>query len=564
MKIIKEISKLTFLVATVALSSCSDLLTDANKNPNVVDPENANYNLVMPPVLATTAMKYLDLGWGDMSGTMQHTQHDGWFGGYNHYEWGPTNWNEYYDRLRDNALLMKSPNKFHQGIALTMRAFLYGNITDFWGDAPYTESLKGDQGIVAPVFDNQEVIYKGVIEDLKAAAAIFATGDNSGYLANYDSFYNGDPAKWHKFANSLLLRYYLRVSTKLPDLAKAGIEAVYASGVYIKTPAEDASVSFVGTVASNNWPYIYYLDAAGESNFRRKKPAQTLVSQFKATSDPRLKVWFAPVHVQWVADPTLTVATEPYIRKNGVIQEGVGYLEDKTLKAGVAAGNKYTRHFNPTLYAAANAGATLDTSLYVGVPAGLRQPDFYNGNPTPGQTVENQHVSQLSDIYRYSNKASILKARIITSSEVEFILAESALKGYGVGSAETHYKDAIKRSLETWDVASSYDAFIAKAGVAYAGTLEQIITQKWIASWSASSEAWMDYRRTGFPNLKAGQASAQPVLPVRFIYGDSEVNNNRTNSENAISGLEQNSYSTANKNSQWAKPWLLKGTGKPW
>ena len=255
---------------------------------------------------------------------------------------------------------------------------------------------------------------------------------------------------------------------------------------------------------------------------------------------------------------------EPYIRKNGVIQEGVGYLEDKTLKAGVAAGNKYTRHFNPTLYAAANGGATLDTSLYVGVPAGLRQPDFYNGNPTPGQTVENQHVSQLSDMYRLANKPSVLKARIITSAEVEFSLAEAALKTYNVGSAETHYKDGVKRSLETWDVASSYDAFIAKPGVAYAGTLEQIITQKWIASWSASSEAWMDYRRTGFPNLKAGQASAQPVLPVRFIYGDSEVNNNRTNSENAIKGLEQNSYSTANANSQWAKPWLLKGTGKPW
>jgi hypothetical protein len=138
------------------------------------------------------------------------------------------------------------------------------------------------------------------------------------------------------------------------------------------------------------------------------------------------------------------------------------------------------------------------------------------------------------------------------------------LKGYNVGSAETHYKDAIKRSLETWDVAAAYDTFITKPGVAYDGTLEQIITQKWIASWSASSEAWMDYRRTGLPNLRAGQASAQPVLPVRFIYGDSEVNNNRVNSENAIKGLEQTPYSTANANSQWAKPWLLKGTGKPW
>ena len=564
MKIVREIYRVALVCGIVTLSSCADLLTEANESPNVVDPAGSNPNMIMPTIMAPTANKYLDLGWGDMSGVVQHTQHDGWYSGYNHYEWGPNDWNDYFDRLRNNEYLMKSSSKFHQGIALTMKAFLFGNITDFWGDAPYTEALKGGQGQLEPVFDNQEVIYRGIIEELKAAAAIFATGDNSGYLTGYDTYYGGDTQKWHKFANSLLLRYYLRVSEKLPEFSKAGIEAVYASGVYIKSPSEDATISFVGTVASNQWPYNYQLDASGQSNFRRKKPAQTLISQFLATKDPRLKVWVAPVHVKWVADPTLTTAVDPYIRRNGVIQTGVEHLNDLQLKAQVAAGNKFTRHFNPALYAAANPqAAPLDTNEYVGLPAGLVLPDFYNGNPTPGQEVENQHVSQLSDLYRYANNASLLKGRLISSSEVAFILAESALKGWNVGAAKTHYEQGIKLSLETWGVGGQYDAFITRPGVAYDGTLKQIMTQKWIASWSASTEAWMDYRRTGLPDLKAGPASAQPVLPVRFLYGNNELSYNRANTEAATNALEQTQYAIQ-KNSQWSKPWLLKGTNKPW
>lgn len=513
--------------------------------------------------MAPAANSYLDLGWNDMSGLMQHTQHDGWFDSYNSYNWGPRDWTEYFDRLRNNEFLLQSGGTFHQGIALTIRAFQFGMITDLWGDAPYTEALKGTQGKWEPAFDSQEIIYRGIIDELQRAAAIFATGDNGGYLTGYDTYYGGDTQKWHKFANSLLLRYYLRISDKLPEIARQGIESVYSSGIYIKQPSEDATISFVGSAASNQWPYLYHLDEAGASSFRRKKPAQTLIDQFRSTNDPRLSVWFAPVHVQWIADPGLPVATEPFIRKNGAILNGVTSLEDRTLKAEIQEGARFTRHFNPVLYAAENNGAVLDTNLYVGIPVGIRLPDYHNGNPTPGQVVENQHVSQLSDVYRYANKPSVLKGRIIHSAETAFILAETALKGWNTGSAEEHYNNAIQLSLETWDVAGQYNSFINTPGVKYNGTLEQIITQKWIASWSASTESWMDYRRTGFPQLKAGPASPQPALPVRFIYGEAEAARNRENINKAIEALQQTQYATQ-KNNQWSKPWLLKDTGKPW
>lgn len=540
-------------------TACDGILTETNQSPNVVDPATSNPNMIMPTIMAPAASDYLNKGWGDMGGVVQHIQHDGWFGGVNHYEWGPQNWNNYFDMLRNNQFLMESSSPFHQAVALTMKSHIFGMITDLWGDAPYTEALQGGKGVLEPRFDSQEIIYKGILEDLKAAATLFASHDNSGYLTGYDTYYGGDTRKWHMFANSLLLRYSMRISDKLPDLAKAGIEQVYQSGIYIKDPADDASISFVGTVSSNSWPFNYQVDQSAQSDFRRKKPGQTLINQLMSTNDPRLEVWFAPVHVQWKADPSLTVAVDPFIRKNGEVLEGVQYMTDVELKHEIEAGHRFTRHFNPSLY----DGVPLDTNRFVGVPAGLTQPDYHNLNPTPGQTVENQHVSQLSDLYRYSNNSRLLKGRIISAPEVHFILAEAALKGWTVGDAETHYYNAVRASLVTWELDHTFDEFIAQEGVAYDGSLEQVIAQKWVASWSSSTEAWMDYRRTGLPNLTAGPAAAQPVLPVRFIYGDSETFNNQTYSREAVDRLEETSYSIG-KNSLWSKPWVVQGTGKPW
>jgi hypothetical protein len=75
----------------------------------------------------------------------------------------------------------------------------------------------------------------------------------------------------------------------------------------------------------------------------------------------------------------------------------------------------------------------------------------------------------------------------------------------------------------------------------------------------------MDYRRTGLPALQTGPASPEPVLPVRFIYSDDETLRNEANADEAIGRLEETDYSNLRgANSQWSKPWIIQGTGKPW
>jgi hypothetical protein len=558
---IKNISKALFVGMMLTTFSCSDKLEELNQNPNAVDPTTANPNLMIPTVLSNTARDYARLGYGNIAGVAQHMQEDGWYTGFNHYLWVPENWGGWYGALRTNELVIERAKTlnwpFHQGVGLAMRGFIFGVITDLWGDAPYTEALKGGAAaaITHPKYDSQETIYLGIIEDLKAASALFAQKNTTGIIAANDIIYGGNAEKWQRFTNSLLLRYYMRISEKLPQVAKAGIETVYQSGIYIQSSSDDAKHSWLGTDAANSFPTAGGF-TSDDSGFRRRKASATLLDVMLENNDPRTKVWFQPVFCRWVADPTLEAAVDPFIRKNGVLTNIVS-LTEVQYNAEIAAGNKFTRHYNPNKFS-----VPINTNEYVGLPAGLLTPDGYNYNPTPGQTVENQHVSQMAKMFK-DRTHSLLPMRLASAAETAFILAEAAQKGWNVGNAATHYNKGVQESLNAWGVGNAYSAYIAQPGVAYNNTQERIMQQKWIASFTSATEAWFDFRRTGLPALKAGPASAVPQLPLKFIYGQNEANNNAANLEEALKRLQPYN-ATLGENSQWSKPWLVQGTSKPW
>lgn len=543
-----------------SIAGCKDL-SEININPNGVDPSRANVNLMLPGLLSSLSGHYAILDNSLSSGIMQHMQEDGWFDGYNHYRWDSKDWGEWYEILANNDVMLKvavtNQLPMHEGIGLVVRAFAFGVVTDLWGDAPYTEAIKANEQITQPKFDGQETIYKGILADLQRASELFQAGNTSGIIANNDLIYKGDIKKWHQFANSMLLRYAMRLSEKMPNEAAQIIKRVYDSGVYLSNTANNASVNYLGNTSGDSYFLATQFDADG-SIFRRRKVAKTIMDLLIANKDPRLTVWVSPVHCQWVEDLTLSTAYDAFVRKNNVPQS-YNSLTFVQYQTEIAAGHKFTRHYNPNIL-----GYRLDTAKYVGVPAGSLEPSSYNLNPTPGQIVQNQHVSQLSAMYRQPT-GTYLKRRLATTEETYFILAEAAQRGWIGGNAETLYNEAIKASLTAWGVPDKYAAYIAQPNVKYKGTLEQIIQQKWVASWNCATESWMDFRRTGFPKLVAGPASPETVLPVRFIYGNNEINANRENLEAAIEGLQETPYSKVRgKNSQWSKPWILQGTNKPW
>jgi len=232
MKIVNYKSLLIGVICSLSVFSCKDL-TELNQNPNGVDPAKANPNLVLSTVLTETGKAFVNLGYQDLAGVMQHTQKDGWSGGHNEYDWGGSqSWSGYYDVLRNNQFVydrsVELGFELQQGVSLVIKSMMFGLITDLWGDAPYTSALKGSLGGTAntfPVYDSQEAIYTGILADLEKANTLLSKtkAEYTSTIDGADVYYAGDPTKWRKLANSLALRYFMRISSKKPDVAKAGI-----------------------------------------------------------------------------------------------------------------------------------------------------------------------------------------------------------------------------------------------------------------------------------------------------------------------------------------------------
>ena len=372
----------------------------------------------------------------------------------------------------------------------------------------------------------------------------------TGINKDADVLYNGDPMKWRKLANSLMLRYYLRVSTKLPDYAKAGIEGIISNAStypIFTSNDDDAAISYIGSSGNDSWPANTTYDNS-QSNFSRIQLCAGLRDVLVDTKDPRIAVWFNKVKVKI----TISDAQAP---ENDVVVDGVRYLLPSFVQE-----QGYVVYDKNTWQAASAASKTIiDTMEYVGIPTAVvgYEPYNYNLNPKPTQGGYNDHVSALADMYKNA-KGDMLKAKLITYSEVCFILAESAKKGWSVGTQKSWYEKGIKASLDTWEVGDSYDAYIAGAGVAYNGSLEQIMTQKWIASWTNAYESYFDWRRTGLPALKFGAKGKRDAMPLRARYDANEKNRNGDNYATAVAKLVPTPFVAQDGNdSAWSKMWLL-------
>ncbi|GAB3647160.1 SusD/RagB family nutrient-binding outer membrane lipoprotein [Echinicola sediminis] len=530
------------LVVAISVSSCKDL-TELNINPNGIDPEAVHPNLLITTVISETATAELNLGFGDIAGVMQHTQKDAWFEDHNNYQWSNQSWSRYYNILEDARLMEKRANEldlpFYTAVAKVMSAYNFGRIADLWGDAPFSDALKGDLGgeqYLLPKFDTQQEIYEGIIALLDEANQLLQ-GQEAATIPQ-DVLYGGNILKWRKFANSLRLRYYIRISEKLPTVASSGIQEMLANPSeypLILAEADDAALAFPGTSSGTSWPSNTEFDGSNGSNYRRIKMCATLVDKLQELGDRRLQVWAKKIEVPIVIDNSLPAGTDE-------VREGVRYISSDVAE-----------------------GKPVDTDPeYVGLPASVSNlPSEYNLNPTPGQQSFNPHVSFLSEMYMEAS-GDLLKARLLSAAEVQFGLAEAAQQGWISGDAGAYYREGVRQSLTSWRQEASYDEYI-DGEAAFDGSLEQILEQKWIASWTAATEAWFDFRRTGLPSLQAGPAAVRSVLPLRYYYMQEELSINGSNANQALERLETTAHSQADEeNSAWSKFWLVQGTGKPW
>ncbi len=511
--------KSIYIIITVfiilAAASCKKELTNVNTNPNQITGEKYDPNLL----LTTVQLMYsgpLDFGgsqwatkWGAVGCFIQHT--------------ASTNTGFYYgDKYLNNIgamgemfqdsytsdvqpvieLYLLSANKpqyrnLHQ-MSRIMKAMVFEQITDLYGDIPYTQAGLGYYNrIYTPVYDKQQDIYTDLLKEVSQATDSLT---ESGDKPTGDILYSqaaDQIAEWKMFGNSLILRMAMRLTKIDPTTAQKYVTQVI--GKTMQSNDDNAIVQHqdgLALTANRDATEIFGNDS---TDFRLSK---TYIDNMKTNNDPRLPI------VAWI-----------YLKDtSGNVTTDTTSLNQLGMPSGyIVGGNNASvdiTKLGPTLY-----------------------------NPTLG-------------IYGYSTiNDNILNTAapdlILTYAETEFLLADAANRWGIGGDAATHYNNGVLAAITQLsaygdaatispDDAQTYLTSHAYAGNNAAG-LAQINTQYWLCTLMDEYEAYANWRRSGdLPKLTPVNYPGNVTggtIPRRLNYPQNQKISNGTNYNAAVARL---------------------------
>jgi hypothetical protein len=486
MKIIR-IAGLAVLISAFLFifDSCTKNFEEIN-----TDPDNPTIDKAAPDMLLTDAIEVLsdrvqeiftgeEMGncWVQHQAKVQYTDEDRYI-----YRTSVVNaaWTSLFANsgmdvkaLYDVAVASQHAN--YQGVALVLKAYIASLATDLWGPVPYSQAWNGAANLAAP-YDSQESIYRDLLVRLDEANTLL---DPLGSPISGDILYDGDIMKWKKFANTLKLRLLLRMSAKDVPFVTTEMSKIVANvgDVYpiFEGNEDNAALQYLGS-APNNHPW----------NENRKTRDDHRVSI--TLTD---QMWTLSPYVDW----------------------------------------------RVCLYAELDGNNT-----YEGMPNGLTssQAASYNGNG----------IKNTSKVGVFFTSATC-PGQLMSAAELKFILAEAAFKGYipgGETQAGVYYIEGIMTSYgqygddliaaadhalglpsPTWDTDSLALDFIANDvwGWDAANAMELIGHQKWAAMFDQGLQAFIEWRRIGYPVLTpAAEGMNDGKIPVRFPYPTDEYARN--------------------------------------
>ncbi len=460
-----------FLFAFLFLSSCKKNLSEVNQNPNA--PETVDPQFLLANVLYQSAKNNAEEGWKNGNLLAQHTSNIEFFP-IDRYDVGTNTelWNSTYRLLNDLYAIENAANTnpAYKGVALILRSTLGSLLTDLWGDVPYSQAIKGiSASNFSPVYDKQEDIYtgdNGILANLDKAITLLSSTTE---VINGDILYKGDLTKWVRLANSLKVRYLIRISKKQNVSTK--LQAIISQNKLLRNNADNAVIPFLSS-APNQW----FLINEREGRYADVRMSKTSENILNPLSDARTGVFFKPT----------------------VLSVSSGSPVFKGLPNGLSKASQNAFNFNDI---------SLIGRLFRDEPIGVNAP-------------------------------------IMTYAELQFLLAEAAQKNLIAGSAKNFYDEGIKASHAYFGIAVNAN-YLSSPAVAITGAddLKKIMTQKWISNFLNGYEAWIDVRRTGFPQLTIPQDNLNAnKFPVRFRYPSTEQAANKKNYEDAVKRIGGDSY----------------------
>lgn len=406
------------------------------------------------------------------------------------------------------------------------RVYMMSVITDIYGDAPYSEAGQGYlKEIYNPKYDTQEDIYNDFFTELKdAVSALDAANDR----ITGDVIYNGDVAKWIKLANSLRLRYAMRISDVAPEKARKEFEDALASeGGVLTSGSDDALIKYMDI--SFSFGQDSYTDYRGNAlsqllfgNDPANNPSylcSTFFNQLYNTKDPRTFMI-----ARFYYDGLMS-QTSPDNRID---------LTDEITGKGIA--------MNPC-----QPGAFSYDPWPQGYDSDMMK-EIAKTNPSVETTMARETEPKLANNFLRGDNPGV----VMTCAEVNLLLAEASLKKWNTGgTVEGFYSKGVRAAMDFLADNYGYDrisdndfnAYIAGNGI---GHTEQqakaaINTQAWILHFTNPAECWANVRRSGYPRLKSpaeygfGQyLTGGKDIPVRLCYPTLESSYNKPGYDEAL------------------------------
>jgi hypothetical protein len=340
---------------------------------------------------------------------------------------------------------------------------VWQRLTDLFGDVPYSQTAMGAEDVNSkPAFDAQESIYKSLITGLDAAMNQLNATD-AGYGAA-DFYYKGDVAKWKRYANSLKLRLGMRIRYADAALAQKTVTEAMAQPLLLSN-SDNATVPTYNNGTNDNVHPVLNQFLGGSPDL--KYLADAFVSKLVSINDPRL--------------PRIVQPTVNSVRAGTPAYKGIGVaLTDDLLKTIIK--DDYS---------------TVSTLT------------FFNRSYSPA-----------------------IPCMVMSFSDVSFYKAEAALEGWGAtaAQAEGFYQDGVKAALaqdpyNITTIPANYNAQLTFTGLTKEQMLDKIGTQKWIQLFGRSYEAFIEWRRMGYPALKPGPyaGSTNGTIPRRTLYSSREA-----------------------------------------
>ena len=452
-------------------------------------------------------------------------------------------WDQYYSVGIKNLVdaIHNSKDMPNTNAALRIhRVYLMSILTDTYGDIPCSEAGLGFiEGISNPKYDKQEDIYNWFFAELKDCVSQLGTGSDR--ISGDVTSLNGDTDLWKKYANSLILRFAMRISDVNPTLAQQEFEGVLASeSGYIGNSSENAYVKYLDA------PFTLY-DGSRDLDFRANALSEILYGQ-----DPTSPTFVCSTLYNMLKDnndPRLLKICRNYINttRSETKPEGCFDVTDDMVAWENAGGTGVQ----------ANDPGAAWWDQWPTVPATSEIPtlqQLVNNYPDKGYDQSNYPARMTRPFLALAFEQPNCPGILITSAEVEFLLAEAATKGWAVqGDAESHYEAGIRAAMQLlndcYDIVgkiseTDINDYIA-ANPLGDNPKEQINKEAYILHLTNPAEAWANLRRSDYPVLqdraKFGNFTYTCVdgfkTPVRLKYPNLEAKYNSVNYKEAIERL---------------------------